>query len=226
MTAFMMLNGNYMPMVTEISAQSLADENGLQVGDIVREVNGQEVLAFFEIGEKFSQGGDPTEITVSRGEERITLRIPRVEIEDTMMLGITTAAYKEKLPLFRAAFVGTRWMAYMTKSIFSTLGGLITGRGAEGAIVGPVGTIGMIAQEVQTGWRNIVLLIAMISLNLGIFNLLPLPALDGGRLIFLLYAMIRKKPFPPEKEGMIHFVGLVLLFALMIFLTFQDIGVL
>ena len=90
-------------------------------------------------------------------------------------------------------------------------------------MVGPVGTISIIAQQVQTGWLNMLLLIAMLSLNLGILNLLPVPALDGGRLIFLLYELVRGKPFPPEKEGVVHLIGMVILFSLMILLTFSDV---
>ena len=226
MTAFMMMNGNYVPVISDIHEYSQADESGLEIGDVIREVNGKNVLAFFEVADKLSVGGDPTELTVSRDGQTVTLTIPRVELDGVPLLGITTTAQKESLSIFKSANVGTQWLFHMTKTLFSTLGNLLTGKTTEGALLGPVGTIDLIAQEVQTGWRNAILLIAMLSLNLGIFNLLPIPALDGGRLVFLIYEMIRKKPFPPEKEGMIHLVGIVLLFALMIVLTFKDIGAL
>lgn len=226
MTAFMMLNGNYVPVISDIAPHSLADESGLMVGDIVRKVGDSNVLGFFEVGEKLDNGGDPTVLTVSRGDETLELSIPRVDVEGMRMLGITSVPQRESLSLFASVNVGVRWLFHMTRMLFSTLGDIITGRGGSGALVGPVGTIGMIASEVSEGWRNLILMVAMLSLNLGVFNLLPLPALDGGRLVFLAYEMIFRKPFPPEKEGMIHLVGMVLLFALMIVLTFRDIGAL
>lgn len=226
MTAFMMIDGNNVPVVSEISQVSLADENGLAVGDIIRKVNGEDVLAFFEIGDKLDTGGDPTTLTVSRDGQTITLTIPRVTIDGNRMLGFTSIPQKERLSLLPSAYIGGKWLFHITRSMFSMLGQMITGQSTEGALLGPVGTIGLIAQEVQSGWRNLLLLVSMLSLNLGIFNLLPFPALDGGRLVFLIYEMIRRKPFPPEKEGIIHLVGIVILFGLMIVLTFKDIGAL
>lgn len=226
MTAFMMLNGNYTPIISEIQPYSMADESGLRVGDIIRKVGNKDVLAFFEVGDLLAQGGDPTTLTVTRDGQTQTVTIPRVDVEGKMLLGITSSAFREPLPFFSAVNIGTRWLFHMTKSMFQTLGGLITGKTDSGMIVGPVGTIGIIAGEVGSGWRNLILLMSMLSLNLGIFNLLPLPALDGGRLVFVTYEMLRKKPFPPEKEGMIHLVGMVLLLALMMVLTFKDIGAL
>ena len=79
------------------------------------------------------------------------------------------------------------------------------------------------AQSLADGINNILYLMALITFNLGIVNLLPLPALDGGRLVFLVVEGIRRKPIPPEREGMVHFIGIILLFGLMIFFTFKDI---
>jgi regulator of sigma E protease len=85
---------------------------------------------------------------------------------------------------------------------------LITGKVSANDIMGPVG---------------IVQAVGIISVNLGLFNLLPLPALDGGRILFVLAEAIRGKPLPPEKEGYIHYLGFLLLIALLIFVTYRDI---
>jgi regulator of sigma E protease len=91
------------------------------------------------------------------------------------------------------------------------------------SVLGPVGTITYIGYAVRTGFETVLRLAVLISVNLAIINLLPLPALDGGRLAFLTVEGLRGKPIPQEKEGMVHFVGIVLLFALIIVLTFNDI---
>ena len=76
---------------------------------------------------------------------------------------------------------------------------------------------------VRTGFETVLRLGVLISANLGLMNLLPLPALDGGRLVFLIIEAVRGKPVPPEKEGIVHFVGLVLLLCLVVFLTISDV---
>ncbi len=223
MTVFMSINGNMIPVVTKIESYSLADENGLQTGDIIRKINGKDVISFFEVSEKLASAGSPTKLTVSRNSQSLELSIPRVEYEGSSRLGIVYTTQREPVSLLQSANIGMRWLVYMTKSMYQMLGNLITGKAAEGTLVGPVGTIGFMAQQAQGGMLNIILLVAVLSLNLSVFNLIPFPALDGSRLVFLIYEMVRKKPFPPEKEGWIHAVGMALLLALMAFLTFKDV---
>ena len=88
---------------------------------------------------------------------------------------------------------------------------------------GPVGIVAAIGQAVSIDWETLFSLLALITINLGIFNLLPLPALDGGRLVFLIVEAIRRKPVPPEKEGMVHAIGLMLFFLLALVLAWHDI---
>ena len=90
--------------------------------------------------------------------------------------------------------------------------------------MGPVGIISFVSDLVYSEHMfAVVQLIFILSLNIGIMNLLPLPALDGGRLIFLIVEGIRRKPVPPEKEGMVHGIGLMMLLALIVFITYKDI---
>ena len=100
---------------------------------------------------------------------------------------------------------------------------LFTGEVGVGDFSGPVGIVQVIGEVAQVGMPNLILLTAFLTINIGIFNLLPLPALDGGRSIFVIIEAIRKKPLNPEKEATVHFVGIVLLFGLMLFVTFNDI---
>ena len=86
-----------------------------------------------------------------------------------------------------------------------------------------MGTISVIGMAVRFGWETIFRLSLYLSLNLGIFNLLPFPGLDGGRLIFLIYEMIFKKPIPRDKEGLVHLIGLAILFGFIIYITVGDV---
>lgn len=109
------------------------------------------------------------------------------------------------------------------RMIWDSLVDLVRGRYGFEAVSGPVGVAGAITDAAATDWRQFVYLVAVISVNLGVVNLLPLPALDGGRLVFLLIEMIARRPVPQKYEAAVHFVGIILLFGLMIAVTFKDI---
>ena len=107
----------------------------------------------------------------------------------------------------------------MWKSIFG-----IFRRDEEAGIVGPVGLISLIGEATKVGLEQVLTLIVFITMSLGIFNLLPLPALDGGRIVFALIEMIARRRVDPKIEAYIHFIGFVLLMFLMIYIMFSDIG--
>ncbi len=111
----------------------------------------------------------------------------------------------------------------LARLIWISLIDLVTGQYGLNDLSGPVGIVSAIGDVRAYGIESLLQLVAMITINLGIFNLLPLPALDGGRLVFLIIEAIRKKPIPPEKEGMVHFIGLALLMLLMIVVTINDV---
>ena len=111
----------------------------------------------------------------------------------------------------------------MVKMMFSALGQLFTGQASVDELSGPVGMISMVNQTTQYGFWYYGFLTALICVNLAIINMLPLPALDGGRIIFVIYTMITGKTVSEKVEGTVHFVGLMLLLALMVFVTMNDI---
>lgn len=121
------------------------------------------------------------------------------------------------------------YTVYITKSIYSAFLDLLTGKSGLDNMAGPVGVAQVVDGAIKSGEAsgtsgiNILLIVAMLTVNLGIFNLLPLPALDGGRLFFMLIELVRGKPVPPEKEGIVHTVGLVLLLVLAAVICFNDI---
>ncbi|MBO5059581.1 MAG: site-2 protease family protein [Clostridia bacterium] len=121
------------------------------------------------------------------------------------------------------------YTGYIARSIFMALGEMFTGETGLDNVSGPVGVAGVVSEAVNSGTNhresfiNILFIVAMLTVNLGIFNLLPLPALDGGRLFFMLIELVRGKPVPPEKEGVVHAIGLLLLLALAVVICFNDI---
>ena len=123
-------------------------------------------------------------------------------------------------------------MRYSVKATYKSLGMLVRGRVSREDVAGPVGiAVNVVGKTYDTakdyGWQSVAVsmmnIVLMLSVNLGILNLLPIPALDGGRLVFLFLEVIRGKPIPPEKEGMVHFVGLMFFMVLMVVVFFNDL---
>lgn len=119
-----------------------------------------------------------------------------------------------------------RQTKFVVKIVYKSLWDMITGRIGVDQMSGPVGIVNEVNTAVKSGpdaTMYVLNLVALLTINLGVFNLLPIPALDGGRLFFMLIELIRRKPIPPDKEGMVHAVGMLLLFAFIIFVSFNDI---
>ena len=135
-------------------------------------------------------------------------------------------AKKEEVTAFNILPQAWYNTVYITKGIYMAFAELITGKSGLENMAGPVGVAQVVDGAVKSGEQsgvNILLIVAMLTVNLGIFNLLPLPALDGGRLFFMVIELVRGKPVPPEKEGIVHTVGLILLLALAVVVCFNDI---
>ena len=107
--------------------------------------------------------------------------------------------------------------------VFESFAGLLSGEYGMESVSGPIGVAGTMSEAAQTDILQFLLLVAVISINLGIVNLFPVPALDGGRIVFILIEMIFRRPVPQKYEGVIHFVGIIILFALMILVLFKDL---
>lgn len=116
------------------------------------------------------------------------------------------------------------WTASTIKEVWGGFADLITGRYGFNQISGPVGVTSAIGQVAKFGWKNLLWMVAFITVNLGVFNLLPLPALDGGRLVFLILEAVRRKPVNPRYEGLVHGIGFLLLVGLMIVVTINDVA--
>ena len=115
------------------------------------------------------------------------------------------------------------WTVSYARMIFLSLIDMVTGHVAINQMSGPVGIVSVISEATSVGLEPVLNIMALITINLGVFNLVPFPALDGGRLFFMIIELITGKKIPPEKEGIVHGIGFMLLIALIIFVSFNDI---
>ena len=223
------------PYIAEVMAAGPAYSAGMRAGDTVTEVNGRNMLdgtmdTLLDTIGNWKEGDEPLRMTVRRGEETYEAEMTPVwdEAEQKMRIGVTIGGvYRtETQPVTFLGGFGHSWQWCVSASgaILGALKDLVTtGKGLDQAS-GPVGIVSLVSTEVQEGGLSVYIqLLVLISINLGLMNLLPIPGLDGSRLIFGIVEVIRRKPVPPEKEAMVHLVGMVFLFGLMIFFTFKDV---
>ena len=233
------------PVILAVEEGSPAWSAGLQENDCIVQIDGVSMIAdnmdaFSEKIAAWKEGDAPLQITVLRGTEETTLEL--TPFYDTAMdryrLGVTvsgtlarqvlpdgsleTIAMRISLP--KAIALSWDECVYAGGAILSALKTMITtGEGLDQAS-GPVGVVSLVSQQVQTGGLPAFLnLLIVISINLGIMNLLPSPGLDGSRFLVLLLEAVRRKPIPPQREAVVNIAGMVLLFGFMFFLTYRDI---
>jgi len=215
------------PVIADVVKGSPAQVAGIAKGDVVTAINGKAIDSWQELSEAI-QNSPKKEMTldVQRGEEkeRIKLTPKEVVVNEQKMgqIGVQYSSPMEKNPL-KAFSYGVEQTYTWIMKIFELLGMLVTGKFTLDALSGPVGIYKATEEVAKYGWTNVMNWAAILSINLGIMNLLPLPALDGGRLLFFGFEAIRGKPVDRQKEGMVHFVGIMLLMILMIVVTWNDI---
>ena len=208
---------------------STCADTGLQVGDTILKIDGMRILTDTDLSYKLSSSeNDTMEVVVRRDGKKVTLDAVtfRNKLNDTRL-----DFYVESVKLTPWSVISYSFLDTIStgRLIWSSLRDLVTGKYGFHDLSGPVGIVSTIGEAASYGetfkqhLTSVLSLASFITVNVGIFNLLPIPALDGARLVFLVVEAIRRKPIPPEKEGMVHFAGMALLFLLMIAVTFQDI---
>lgn len=227
--------GADLPVVGTVMENSAASEAGLQQGDVITRI-GHESIHFYREVSMISalNHGETMEITYERnGEKNVTVLSPQYSEEDgRYYMGITNGgAYLECGPL-QVFQYGFYEVEYWVKLTYKSLAMLVKGQVTKDDVTGPVGIAQLVGESYDQAEKDygtsyailtMLQIVVLLSVNLGIMNLLPIPALDGGRLVFMLVEVVRGKPVPPEKEGMVHFAGLVVLMALMVFIMYNDI---
>ncbi|MGI6238500.1 MAG: M50 family metallopeptidase [Christensenellales bacterium] len=230
-----------MPVVNAVTEGMPAIEAGFEPGDVITAVDGVDIpqtnegaLTMRGIVQRaddaraidFTIEREGAQISIPVTPQRVTYEAVDPQtgeaIEQTVyQIGIEFAS--RSYTAFEAVKGAGGYMVEITRLTLDALKNLVfKGEGVR-EMSGPVGIISFMSQEVEKGAAMILQIVFFISLNLGIMNLLPLPALDGGRLVFLIVEGIRRKPVPPEKEGLVHGIGLVLLLCLIALVTYQDI---
>ncbi|MBS3872664.1 MAG: RIP metalloprotease RseP [Firmicutes bacterium] len=211
------------PLIGSVTPDWPAAQAGLQIGDRVVNIEGRDIATWTELQRAIGETTAPTiTVEILRDETRLTLSMtPRVdEATGRRLVGVAPANVRHGF--FTALFLGTREVVWFTAEILSVIGRMVTGRmPAEGA--GPIGMVVMVGEVARTGLANLLSFAAIISIQLGMFNLLPIPALDGSKLVFLALEGVRGKPIAPERENMIHFLGFVMLMVLIVLVTYQDL---
>lgn len=210
----------------QIIPDSPASAVGLEVNDKIVNINGHEINSWEDVVSNLhSSEGKEVQITVDRdGELKVFDVTPEKNAEGNYVIGI---AYKPERSFFGSIGSAFTTTVEMTKQMIIFVGQLFTGSvpgGVENAVTGPVGVISIVSDQASKGIFNLMYIGSVISLNLGILNLLPIPALDGGRLVMLAIEGIRGgKRLDPNKEAAIHMVGFALLMGFMVFITYKDI---
>lgn len=217
------------------SDSSRSHVTGLEEGDKIIKVNGMRIYTAMDISYQFQNDKDGVfDMTVVRNGEKLELNDVAFDIDNNSLHIDFFVKPIEASPLTVISQSFKQGVTY-SRLIYISLADLVTGKYSIRDLSGPVGIVDVIGDvidsetDAETGidWRalseQMLSLGAFITINIGLFNLLPLPALDGGRLVFLIIEAIRKKPVPPEKEGMVHFIGLTALMLLMIVVTVSDV---
>ncbi len=230
-------------IVSKTIAEVNNPDTGLQVGDVIKKVNGRDVFVYDDINYEFALTKNGSfDIEVEREGQRVLLedvafatQIAYQENGEPLIDEATGEPYAflDIVSNFRVYGVEKNFFSVMGEAFNATLANgrlvyrglfdMITGKVAVNQLMGPVGIVSEISKAVSYGWQPVVTMLAIISINLGLVNMLPLPALDGGKTVLLIIEAIRRKPMKQKYETVINIVGFGLLIALLLFVSFNDI---
>jgi len=213
------------PQLGAITPDGAAKSAGLQKGDIVQSINGSEISSWSDVVEIIQKNPNKKlDFSIIRnGKESVIQVTPLEKTVEGKKIGIIGVYSPVEKSPFQAVKYGFTETYFWTKQIFVMLGNLVTGQFSIDALSGPVGIYNSTAEVAKSGIYYLMKWAGILSINLGIMNLLPIPALDGGRLMFFAVEAVRGKPIDRQKEGMVHFIGFALLMLLMLVVTWNDI---
>lgn len=227
-------SGSTKPTVISLTDGYPAEEAGIEVGDVITRIDGERVYLPSEVTliSSLSRGKSVEVEYLRDGKKQKTLLTPKFSEEDNryymgFAIGEPIECKGWKLIQY-SAYEVRYWLNTTVKSLLM----LVQGQLSKDDLSGPVGIAVTIDETIEVarpyGLPTVILTMinfaVLLSVNLGVMNLLPIPALDGGRLLFLLVEVVRGKPIPPEKEGIVHFVGFVALMVFMVFVMYNDIA--
>ncbi|MBR6337913.1 MAG: site-2 protease family protein [Ruminococcus sp.] len=208
--------------------------SGLEIGDKIIECNGMRIFTDMDLSYQFQSDEDGKfDMVVIRDGEKKTLEDVTFDKNEGVLHIDFKVSPQKANPLSVISYAGRSTLSY-GRLIYISLGDLISGTYHLNDLSGPVGIVNTISDVIEDEakeesidwaalWIKMLSMAAFITINVGLFNLLPLPALDGGRLMFLIYEAVTRHPVKPEHEGMVHLIGIILLMLLMLIVTFNDI---
>ncbi len=210
-------------IIDKVSENSPAEISGLKSGDEIVKINDTDIKAWQDIVDVISASQeDILTIGVLRNGETFTYNVrPEFNEENNRkLIGISPVLQKSLGASIRASIDN---VILIINQIFKFLFDLIQGKASTEGVVGPIGMVHYVGEAAKISISSLLYLAAIISINLAILNILPFPALDGGRIIFALIELIKGSPINPEKEGFVHMVGFVILISLMVLVLVKDI---
>ena len=212
--------------VSEVGEGSPAQAAALQVGDRFLSVDGKPVESYEALTSAVA-GADANsmQVEILRDGQQVSLVLTDLYNEEkgANLMGVSLVFGTKKVSFGYAIKAGAEYCWEMAGLVFQSLGMLFSGEAGLKDMAGPVGIVQILGKATESGWYYALNLCVMLSVNLGIVNLFPIPALDGGRLMFILIEWVRGKPVPREKEGMVHLIGFGLLMILVVVITFTDV---
>lgn len=226
--------GADVPKISGVMEGYSAEAAGMQAGDTVIKMDNKSIHFYREVSMySYFHEGETVDVTYERDGERhqVTLEPTYDEKSERYLLGLTYNYAREKKGILSNIKYSLYEVKYWIWSAVESLKMLVTGQVSANEVSGPVGIVRSIGDtydaSVSSGgfsvFINMLNIAILLTANLGVMNLLPLPALDGGRLVFLIIEAIRGKKIDQEKEGMVHFIGFILLMILMVVVLFNDI---
>ncbi len=216
----------------DFSDNSTAQQEGLLVGDILRVIDGRTIKSGDDLQGVFHDVSDEDVVTVTLErsvDELIEIQVPVQNLgEGQYGIGVYYAESGiAKLPWYRAIYEGPRLALNLTEAVLlglaDTMMDVFNGNAQESSVAGPVGIASLTHQATQLGVVYVLQFAALLSVNLAIFNLLPIPALDGGRIAFVGYELIFRKPINQKVEAIVHNIGFLLLLLLILAVTIKDV---
>lgn len=217
----------YTTTIGRFEENAVSVNSGLQIDDTIVAVDGRRIIAINDLSYAFTNVKDSKiDITVKRDGKKVELKdveFASEKVQGMDVLTIDFAVYGQKKTVGSYITNTVKTAASYSVVIWRSLVDLLSGKYGISQVSGPVGVTVALADMAKQNLASLLPMMAFISINLGIFNLLPIPALDGGRLMFILYEMIFRKPVPQKFESLVHTVGFVLLFGFMILIVAKDI---
>ncbi len=218
--------GYILPIIGEIVPNSPAMKAGIQVGDKITRVNKVNIDRWDEfLNEIYASKGESLNIEVVRNSkvEEISLTPVKDEKENRYKVGIGVSGVQEKLNFGEAVSYGFKQTISTAKQTFGFFGSLFRGQVAASDVGGPISIIRISGKAAQAGFTKLMFLIALLSVQLGIFNIIPFPALDGGWIFILLFEIISGKKLDENKVGVVNYIGFMILMAVMVLVVLKDV---